>query len=504
MEEKRPIRVYVILFLILFIFIGAIAIHLYGNALLHQAKNTSILFPWDPLEWDTLRDSPLVYKSLGESLEDYPIYEYYIKDPSRLGFSPDESYFKSVLSLIKSNHISEYNKARLTDGCEKELTKLFKEAKMDIKPSLSSYDIEKDFVPRLTEQYGAKINHDVLVFAALRGLLRGLNDPHTNILTPKDFTMLMERLQEKSFGGIGVYIELDSSNNNALTILEPIEGTPAYEAGVHAGDVVENIGGKSTKNITLEEAVARMRGPKGSHVTIKVKRKGIDKLIAFQIVRADINVPSISFHIVEGDIGYIRIRMFGTETKTELDKALKGLINPPESQDNKVKALILDLRNNSGGYLQEAVDVSSRFIPYDAVVFKRLDKNGKISDFHTQKCTASNLPLVVLVNRFSASSSEIVAGALKCNKAGVLMGDRTFGKGSVQQIYPLASGSALKLTVSYFLTPEGKIINKKGLRPDIYVDMKPNLVGKDKDTQLTEAISYLKKKAHAPVTEAQP
>ncbi|MGV8124211.1 MAG: S41 family peptidase [Candidatus Xenobiia bacterium LiM19] len=320
--------------------------------------------------------------------------------------------------------------------------------------------------------------------------------------------MLLERLQQKSFGGIGVYIELDAENSNRLTVIEPIEGTPAALAGIHGGDVIEKIHNEPTKDITIEMAVARLRGEKGSHVNLSIRRKGVDHLLEFSVERDNISVPSVSYKVLEGNVGYIRIRMFGTGTEQELMDAitaLKGGIVSPESgpgssseasataQKNPVTALILDLRNNGGGYLNAAVDVSSLFITPDKVVFKRLDKKGAITDFRAKRSTMADLPMVLLVNRFSASSSEIVAGAIKDNKAGTLIGDRTFGKGSVQQIYPLEHDSALKLTVSYFLTPTGKIINKKGLKPDIVVPMKANLVGKEKDIQLKEALEFLKK-----------
>lgn len=500
MKEKGSRWIFTVSVLILFAVISISVAYLHSERISSGQASDRMIFPWDPLEWDTLRDSPLIYKSLGDSLENYPFYEPYIKDPASLGFAPDAAYFESVLSLIKVNHVGQYDRAKLLDGCEKELGRLFKEAKIKTTPTLKDYDLEHDFIPKVIQNYGTQMNHGILVLACLEGLLRGLNDPYTNILTPRDYSMLMERLQEKSFGGVGIYIELDSGNNNWLTVIEPIEGTPASKAGVHSGDVIESIGGESTKNITLDEAVAKLRGPKGSHVTLAVRRKGVLKLLTFRIVRDEINVHSITYKVIDGQIGYIRIRMFGTETGQELDKALQAILAPPEQGPQKIKSLILDMRNNGGGYLDAAVEVSSRFLPRNTIVFRRLDRKGKIKDFLSEKCETVKLPLVVLVNRFSASSSEIVAGALKCNKAGTLMGDRTFGKGSVQQLYHLPSESALKLTVSYFLTPEGKIINKKGLKPDISVRMKPNMVGKDKDTQLEEAVSFLRKQKA--VTEA--
>jgi len=484
--------------------------------LLMSGNISRIDFPWDPLEWDTLRDMPLGYKSLGDENDSTPVYKPYLKDPKKLGYAPSNSYFYSVLALIKENSVKNVTDAEFLLGIEKELKKLFKDADVKEEPSLTDERLDRKFMERLRKKYDCRVPGEFIVFASIRGLLRGLHDPYTTVLLPKDYTMLLERLQQKSFGGIGVYIELDAENSNRLTVIEPIEGTPAALAGIHGGDVIEKIHNEPTKDITIEMAVARLRGEKGSHVNLSIRRKGVDHLLEFSVERDNINVPSVSYKVLEGNVGYIRIRMFGTGTEQELMDAitaLKGGIVLPESppaespesglsssseasattQKNPVTALILDLRNNGGGYLNAAVDVSSLFITPDKVVFKRLDKKGAITDFRAKRSTMADLPMVLLVNRFSASSSEIVAGAIKDNKAGTLIGDRTFGKGSVQQIYPLEHDSALKLTVSYFLTPTGKIINKKGLKPDIVVPMKANLVGKEKDIQLKEALEFLKK-----------
>ncbi len=482
-----------------------------------MSGNTSrISFPWDPLEWDTLRDMPLGYKSLGDESDSTPVYKSYLEDPKKLGFSPDNSYFYSVLSLIKENSVKNVTDADLLIGVEKELIRLFKDAGVKEEPSIADEKLDKQFMERLRKKYDSKVPGEFLVFASIRGLLKGLHDPYTTVLQPKDYTMLLERLQQKSFGGIGVYIELDAENDNWLTVIEPIDGTPAVRAGLHGGDVIEKIHNESTKNITIEMAVAKLRGERGSHVNLSIRRKGVDHLLEFTVERDNINVPSVSYKVLEGNVGYVRIRMFGTGTEQELIDAItamKGGIELPEISPtgsplstgssspkattiipgNPITSLIIDLRNNGGGYLNAAVDVSSLFITPDKVVFKRLDKKGAITDFRAKRSTMAELPMVLLVNRYSASSSEIVAGAIKDNKAGTLIGDRTFGKGSVQQIYPLEHDSALKLTVSYFLTPTGKIINKKGLKPDIIVPMKANLVGKQKDIQLKEAVEFLKK-----------
>jgi carboxyl-terminal processing protease len=478
--------------------------------ILQERAGSAVYFPWDPLEWDTLRDMPLGYRSLGEESDSTPVYKPYLKDPSKLGFTPDNAYFNTVLSHIKENSVKNITDAELMLGIEKELKKLFKDADVNEEPSIADEKLDRQFMERLRKKYESKVPGEFLIFAGIRGLLRGLHDPYTAVLKPKDYNMLLERLQQKSFGGIGVYIELDAENDKKLTIIEPIEGTPAAKAGIHGGDVIEKIQNESTKDITIDMAVAKLRGEKGSKVKLSIGRKGVDHLLDFNVERDNINVPSVSYKVLEGNVGYVRIRMFGTGTEQELIDAItamKGGIVQPESPaitgspdgsstargSNPITSLIVDLRNNGGGYLNAAVDVSSLFITPDKTVFKRLDKKGVITDFKAKKTMMAELPMVLLVNRFSASSSEIVAGAIKDNRAGTLIGDRTFGKGSVQQIYPLEHKSALKLTVSYFLTPKGRIINRKGLKPDIMVPMKANLVGRQKDVQLRQAIEFLKK-----------
>ncbi|MDQ7824753.1 MAG: S41 family peptidase [Candidatus Eremiobacteraeota bacterium] len=450
-----------------------------------------VVFPWDPLEWDTLRDSPLVYKSLGESFDAFPLYKPFLDDKKSVGLTLDASYFNTILSHVKDSYVKEISEKELLEGCEKELSKLFKEAGIKEKPSLAGYSLDKEFIDKVVKQYGSQVDGNILIFASIRGILRGLGDPYSNLLVPKDYSTLMERLQEKSFGGVGIYIELDSENHDSLTVLEPIEGTPAHKAGLMPGDVIEEINGESTKDISIYVAVAKLRGPRGTTVKLSVRRKGVAKPLSFVISRDNINSPSVSWKVIHDDVGYVRLRSFGTETEREFDEALDSF-----SKQN-VKYLVMDLRNNGGGYLNAAVEISSKFLSPDRTVFKRIDRNGRVEDFGAKRRDRVSLPLVVLVNRFSASSSEIVAGAIKDNHAGTLIGDRTFGKGSVQQIYSLAENSALKLTVSYFTTPGGKIINKKGLKPHIYSPMKPNLVGKDKDSQLEEAVTFLKKGVHA-------
>jgi carboxyl-terminal processing protease len=487
----------------------------------YQRSNQCITFPWDPIEWDTLRDSPLAYKSLGDSDSAYFSYGMFIKDPSKIGFKPDEVIFQSVLTHIREDFVKKIDDAALLSGCQTELAKLFKECKVTPAPRLEGYAINKEFVPKLVREYGAKVRSELLVFACLRGMLKGLKDPHSTILSSRDYNALMERLREEAFGGVGIYIEQDTANDNWLTVLEPVEGTPAARAGLHAGDVIEKINGESTKKLSIDQAVAKLRGPIGSPVNLSIRRKDCAKLMDFSIRRAAISIPSVSYKVIDNTIGYVRIRAFSSETDREFKEALfvmkKGMAPAPKVDEAHpregatpltmpITALIIDVRNNGGGYLNAAQDLSSNFLSPAMIIYKRMERDGSIKDFHGSGAHMVNLPMVLLVNRLSASSSEIFAGAIKDNKAGTLIGERTFGKGSVQQMFRLKEDSVitpkntsvLKLTVSYFLTPTGKIINKKGLKPDIIIDMKPNLVGKSGDVQLKEAVSFLR---HAKVSD---
>ncbi len=310
----------------------------------------------------------------------------------------------------------------------------------------------------IEDNYVEKVDPQKLIYGAIKGMLKAL-DPHSSFLTP-DLYREMEVETKGSFGGIGIEITI---KDGVLTIVSPIEGTPGYKAGLKPGDKIIKINGVSTRGITLTEAVKKLRGPKGTKVTITIYREGVEKPFDVTIVRDIIEIKSVKAKLLK-DIGYIRIRQFQETTDKELEDVLK-------KWQGKIKALILDLRNNPGGLLDQAVKVSDLFLDKGIIVSikGRKEKTGHVFKA-TKEVYLKGVPMVVLVNAGSASASEIVASALQDHKRAILVGTRTFGKGSVQTIFPMDDGSAIRLTTAKYYSPSGKEIQGKGVNPDVVVE----------------------------------
>jgi len=316
----------------------------------------------------------------------------------------------------------------------------------------------------IEKNYVEPVNPKKLIYGAIKGMLSSL-DPHSSFMTPEDFKELEVETQG-SFSGVGMEITM---KDGILTIVSPIEGTPAYKAGLKANDKILAIDGVSTKHMTLMDAVKRLRGPKGTKVTITVMRKGWKQPKKITLIRAVIPIRSVYSKMFDDGYGYIRITNFQANTDSELKKALNKL-----EKQHHLKGLIIDLRNNPGGLLTQAVKVADEFIDKGVIVsIKGRVKNQKATfvahpNRHPIKC-----PIVVLVNGGSASASEIVAGALQDHKRALILGTRTFGKGSVQTIIPLSDGSAVRLTTALYYTPSGRCIQAEGITPDIVVPFVP-------------------------------
>ncbi|MGV8119829.1 MAG: S41 family peptidase [Candidatus Xenobiia bacterium LiM19] len=425
-----------------------------------------------------------------EKEKNLPNYRKYLDNQEQLGFSPSTGFFSSLHGLITAHFYGNVSQSRLTESTKNEIEKLLKEAKVTVAGTGAVYETPEAYLDYALSTYGTSVSKDLITYAALCGLLKGIDDPYTIFMTPREYSILMEQMQSASFGGIGVYIEMDTTNSNWLTVLEAIEGTPAYKAGMKAGDVIAEIDGKPTKGYTIDMAVAKLRGPQGSPVVLTITRKGTSGTMKFTLNREKIQVKSVTSKVLDNSIGYVRLRLFGEETSKELEDALHSL------QAKGVSSIIMDLRNNGGGYITAAVDIASMFVNQGDSIVKVMDKSGNAKVHVSRGTYRLDLPLIVLVNKFSASASEITAGALRDYNRGTLVGTKTFGKGSVQQVIPFRDGSALKITVSHYYTPKGSDIDKHGLQPDVMVDMEPKEVGKDKDPQLDKAIELLKSKVH--------
>ncbi len=331
--------------------------------------------------------------------------------------------------------------------------------------SNSTYEDLKVFTEVLglvQKDYVEETNSKDLIYGAIKGMLETL-DPHSAFMPPNMYKEMQEETKGR-FEGLGIEITIKDS---VLTVVSPIEGTPAYKAGILAGDQIVKIDGEPTKNFTLMDSVKRVRGPRGTKVTISILREGFTKPKDFTLVREVIPVRSVRHELLEKEYGYIRISQFQEKTDDEFEKAIKAL---QEESKGTLRGLILDLRNNPGGLLDQAVKISDRFIESGLIVSVEGRKEDQKMKFYAHPDgNLAHYPLIVLVNGGSASGAEIVAGAIQDQGRGILVGTQTFGKGSVQTIIPLKDGSGLRLTTARYYTPNGRSIQAKGIVPDIIV-----------------------------------
>ncbi len=341
-----------------------------------------------------------------------------------------------------------------------------------IGPSLAIKDKEGDrFEPLkrfsqvmdMVERYYVRdVGRDELVNGAVKGMLQEL-DPHSSFMNKEEFEE-MQVSTSGEFSGIGIEI---STRNSRLVVVSPIEDTPAYQAGLKSGDIILEIDGETTEGLSLLDAVNKIRGPKGSKVNLTILHKDTKTPDRIAIVRDTIPIVSVKSDIVEDGYGYVRITKFNEHTTEELQVALKKL-----EKKGPLKGLILDLRNNPGGLLDQAVSVSDFFLN-DGLIVRIQGKNANAKKDYNAKGQSVDIgtPMVVLINAGSASASEIVAGALQDHKRAMLLGEPTFGKGSVQTIIPLSDGGGMKLTTALYYTPSGRSIQAEGIQPDLLIPL---------------------------------
>ena len=323
-----------------------------------------------------------------------------------------------------------------------------------------SLKIFTEVLSLVESNYVETVDPQELVEGAIKGLMREL-DPHSSYMPP-DVYKEMEVETEGEFGGLGIEITI---RDNKLTVVSPIEDTPADKAGIEVGDVIVAVDGEPTGEMTLFDAVKKMRGPKGTSVTITIMREGFEKPRDFVIVRDIIEIKSVTSKMLEDGVGYVRIRRFQKSTGQELEQA-QGVLTA-----NGLRGVVLDLRRNPGGLLDQAVEVSDLFLDTGRLI---VSTKGRLSsqnmEFNARTPTDETaFPMVVLVDEGSASASEIVAGALQDHRRAAILGMQTFGKGSVQTIFPLSDGSGLRVTTAKYYTPSGRMIQATGIEPDIVV-----------------------------------
>ena len=352
------------------------------------------------------------------------------------------------------------------------------ESSSEIKNNYESLKIFSEVLSLIETNYVEKVSNQKLIEGAIHGLMKTL-DPHSSYMTLDAFQEMKIQTSGK-FGGLGIEV---SVRDGLLTVISPIEGTPAFEAGVLAKDKIVKIEDESTLDMSLSDAVSLLRGDVGSSVNITIIRDGLKAPLLVNISREIIKVQSVKKKIYDNNIGYIKIRSFSSNTSSDLDKALSFFKN------KNVTKLILDVRNNPGGLLNQAVEVSDRFLGNEnLIVYTKGSTEEQNMRFTTHtKTEYIDYPMIILVNGGSASASEIVAGALQDLGRAVILGTPTFGKGSVQTIIPISDGSAVRLTTARYYTPSGKIIQENGIIPDIYMENKPLLnVNKNNDEKIVE------------------
>lgn len=312
------------------------------------------------------------------------------------------------------------------------------------------------------KNYVEDVKTQTLIQEAINGMIRSL-DPHSAFLTPDQYKELQVDTSGQ-FGGLGIVITIQ---NDQLTVVSPIEDTPAFKAGIKAGDRILKIDGQLTKGIAITEAVKKMRGPENTKVTLTIMRKDFTEPRDFAITRATIKIKSVKHQVFDGNIGYIRLSNFQESTHDELKKALQDL----NAKAKPLKGLVLDVRNNPGGLLEQAVKVSDAFIKSGVIVSTRGRVRTVDASFSARDDgNEPTCPMVVIVNEGTASASEIISGALQDNSRAIILGTKTFGKGSVQTVIPLEDGSAIKLSTAKYFTPKGRSIQAEGIIPDIVVE----------------------------------
>ncbi|ACB85759.1 S41 family peptidase [Natranaerobius thermophilus] len=324
----------------------------------------------------------------------------------------------------------------------------------------SEGDLEllEDVLGILENKYLEEVDRGELMEGALEGMLETLDDPQTNYLTPRDYQDLMVRT-EGSYGGIGIEVFMDE---DYVTIVAPISGTPGEEKGLRSGDRIISIDGDDIVGIDLQDAVDKMRGEPGSTVEIEIERPGLDENMEFEITRQDIEIETVNHEMKENDLGYIEITNFSQTTGEEFSEAITEL------EQGDMEGLVLDLRDNPGGLLNAAIEVGQEIVPAGPIV--HVVGRQDTLETHESFGDGVDYPMVVLVNQNSASASEILAGALQDTETATIAGSTTFGKASVQNVEPLAHGGALQYTMAKYQTPDGRDIHEEGLNPDVEID----------------------------------
>lgn len=411
--------------------------------------------------------------------------------------NPDQRMLDNAFRQVEKAYYRPVNAQILVNGEQHELVAYLRSHKIPspaIPSSIATGDESHDVallnknLDIAESQYGKQTSNVELTQAAIRGMLNALGDPYTTYLSPSEINSLEESLRGGQFGGIGVYIVEDLQKR---VLVEPIEGTPAYRAGIKTGDRIVAVNGHAVTGLKLDDVERLIRGPIGTVVHLQLLSSDGKLGRTVPVTRQQIKVPSV-YAKMENGFEYVRLAEFGMTSYDEVRQAML------QGKAHHARGYILDLRNNGGGYLDAAVQISSLFIQQGPIV-STIDRAGSRETKDSLQTTIGAAPLAVLVNKYSASASEITAGAIQDYKVGALIGTKTFGKGVVQSIYTLSDGGALKITTARYVTPLGRDIQHRGIAPDIVVNQPigPQIIDSPtKDLQLAAAKSYLRRIAN--------
>ena len=345
-------------------------------------------------------------------------------------------------------------------------------------------DLFGEVLEKINKEYVDEINQSESMDSAINGLLQSL-DPYSAYMTPKTFKE-MQTDTSGEFGGLGIEVSMEAG---VIKVISPIDDTPASKAGIKAGDYIVKIDDLQVQGKSLSEAVDLMRGPVGSEIELTVRRRGVKKALTFNIIREIIEVKSVKSDLIDNNIGYLRLTSFNDNSSQQIKKQIKKL-----NSNKNLKAFILDLRNNPGGLLNQAIKITDFFLENGEIVSTKSRKKSENRRWFAKKGDIINgKTLLVLINYGSASASEIVAGALKDHKRAIILGESSYGKGSVQSIIPLKNKGAIRLTVAKYYLPSGNSISEVGVKPDIEVNEEGDefRIKTDTDNQLNYAIKLL-------------
>lgn len=409
-------------------------------------------------------------------------YNRYLKEGERLGFEPSVALCRNILHRINRDFVDEVEPVRLFESVREELKDLLRESGLSSDP-VKDLPLNEDIFQGALEACKGKASQNLVLYACIRGLIRGLGDQHSDFFTPEEYQDFLRRTREEEYSGIGIRIT-KAKNEDPVVVVEVFDEGPAKKAGIEKGDEIYEIDGKNLEGISLKIAAQLLTGKENTTVKISAKRNGENK--AFNVKRKKILIRAVHHRMLEDKIGYIKIDSFKEEVNTEFRKAYTEL------EDKGIKGLILDMRNNPGGLVLSARETCGCFLPRDSMVslFKHRGKENRKVRTIGRKIVY--VPTVALINKHSASSAEIASACLRDHKAAVLLGETTRGKGSVQRTVRLSGGCALKLTIEKIFSPNGTGINEAGVNPDIREPMDLKFVGTKNDTQIKKAVEFLK------------